>query len=91
MNFDLNSVFSFIETLVKSLVLFVIWIIFLGILNRANPENLVFSIGFILLNLTKTWFKKQILMKSFKKLKKNELKRQNQEVFVSHLLPLHVI
>lgn len=68
----------------------VIWLAMLAVLGKFTIENAIYCVAFLGLNLAKAWLKKQTLLKSFKKLKKNEYKREKQEVFVSHLLPLHV-
>lgn len=65
--------------------------VLLRIGDTLSVENITYSIIFMFLSLVKTYLKNQIFITSYYKLKKNEYKRKNQDIFVSNLLPLHVI
>ena len=75
----------------QTIFVVILWFTLMIFFESFSIETLVYSLSFLFLNILKIYLKNKNFIKSFLKLKKNELKRQNQEIFVSHLLPLHVI
>lgn len=84
------SFFNFFDSLWMSTFFLTIWFLSMHYLQLETLNRITAIIALVILNCIRIYIKTKNSINNYNNLKKNEVKRKNQEILVSHLLPIHV-